>query len=64
MSLVRKDKFKKLDLVSQKIEKIDALNDMCILYVKQIDNYLNDITNNPVLKSQLKDALFIKDFNK
>ena len=64
MSLVRKDKFKKLDLVSQKIEKIDALNDMCISYVKQIDNYLNDITNNPVLKSQLKDALFIKDFNK
>ena len=42
------------------IEKIESLNDLVVLYKKQIKNYLNDITNNITLQKQIKLQLGIK----
>ncbi len=42
------------------IEKIDTLNDISVLYRKQIKTYLNDITTNHTLQKQIKSELGIK----
>lgn len=42
------------------IEKLDTLNDLVILYKKQIKTYLNDVTTDITLQKQIKSELGIK----
>ena len=41
------------------LETIDTLNDKIVLYKKHIDLCLNKITENDILKSQIKESMVI-----
>lgn len=60
-TIKRQDKLDSMSEIDLKLESIDTLNDMIILYKKSIDTYLNDITPNRTLKDQIKTEMAIVD---
>lgn len=56
-SLKRQEKLDSLSEIDIKLETIDSLNDNIVLYKIAIDNYLNSITNNIILKEQIIDSM-------
>ncbi len=53
-------RLKGLSIDEANIEKLDTLNDLVVLYKKQIKTYLNGITLNLTLQKQIKSELGIK----
>ena len=58
-TIKRQDKLDSMSEIDLKLESIDTLNDMIILYKKSIDTYLNDITPNLTLQDQIKTEMAI-----
>ena len=56
-SLKRQEKLDSLSEIDIKLETIDSLNDNIVLYKIAIDNYLNSITNNLILKEQIMNEM-------
>lgn len=57
--ITRQERYKRMSIISKKIEKIDTLYDNIVLYKKVINSTLKEISSNPVIRNQIKNALGI-----
>lgn len=56
-SISRNNQFKGLSKLDRDLETLESLWDLSKLYEREVQNKLNNITLNPVLQAQIKDAL-------